>query len=72
MSWTQPSCGDCWIAEHGTFENDALVSYRNPVRVKNEGNKIEQCCKCGRFTFEGIFIRIDPATVVYPKEYPDD
>lgn len=28
----------------------------------------EKCCKCGNRTNSGIFIRVDPKTVAFPRE----
>lgn len=57
MTWTQPVCRACWnVREKG----------RIPVRVNNSGND-EFCCLCGRTTSEGIYMRLNPATVPFPK-----
>jgi hypothetical protein len=49
-SWTHNICYDCWHKEH---EADDI-----PVRVRDCEPK--QCCYCGRWTMEGIFVRDDP------------
>ncbi len=56
MTWTQPICAACWMAEHPG---------RSPVRVRDT---IERCCMCGGDTAAGIYVRRDPATVSYPAE----
>lgn len=60
MNWTQPLCCDCWHAEH--------VNLR-PIRIRDP--EIERCCKCGKLTDSGIYLRIDPRTVPYPTEEED-
>ena len=74
-NWTQPLCDHCWIEMYGNFDDDdCLVSFRVPTRVVSDPEKpeIEQCCKCGRFTMGGIFIRIDPDTVPYARIRDED
>lgn len=43
-------CGDCWNTEH--------PDRRAPVTVV-DGQKIERCCRCGKPTIDGIFVRGD-------------
>ena len=56
MSWTQPVCVTCWFKRE-SFE---------PVR--SQFPESEKCCMCGEETFSGIYIRINPATVRFPRE----
>lgn len=56
MSWTQPICNPCF----GQMHPD-----RTPVRVKDDD--LMYCCMCGRGTGAGIYIRIDPRTVQFPR-----
>ena len=56
MTWTQPVCEDCWYS---------LYPEREPTRLRQA--EIETCCKCGIQTWSGIYIRIDPKTVPYPR-----
>jgi len=60
--WTQPCCDKCW----DTF-------YENLEPLRMEEIKLEHCCFCGRDTYSGIYVRIDPDVVPYPtrKEYND-
>lgn len=57
MSWTQPLCGQCWYAEHGTS--------RQPSRLMNP--EVEVCCMCGQETVAGIYIRRDPKECYFPS-----
>lgn len=54
-SWTQPCCDDCW-------------DERNPDRPsprRGQGTA-EICCHCAGMTFSGIYVRVDPETVLRP------
>lgn len=55
MSWTQPCCEDCWVKREGA---------KVPVRATDYER--ERCAFCGRTTYGGIYVRVDPATVKYP------
>ena len=57
MGFTQPLCGTCWDRENHDWA---------PV-VSNTA-EIERCCQCGEKTESGIYIRVDPATVPFPKK----
>lgn len=61
MSWTQPICDPCWptwsLAKHGRVIE--------PVRLLDP--EIERCCHCGESTESGIYIRVNPAEVMYPS-----
>lgn len=57
MSWTQPVCEQCWFLVNITKE---------PVRMKEADP--ERCCKCGVETNSGIYIRVDPKTVPFPRD----
>lgn len=54
MTWTQPVCDN-------KFKE--LYPGREPVRVI--GDK-EPCCYCGTLT--NIYVRINPATVPFPRK----
>jgi len=61
MNWTQPICLTCW-------------GVRNPGRVPIglTGRAIpETCCDCGKDTREGVYIRLDPRSVAYPRGEED-
>lgn len=60
MSWTQPVCMDCWRAENPG---------RDPVLMVTV--EPERCCKCGADSLAGIYIRIDPKTVPFPRRKSD-
>jgi len=53
--WTQPICADCFQETYGG----------EPVRVSSPHP--ECCCLCGDDTSDGIYIRIDPRTVAFPR-----
>jgi hypothetical protein len=55
LSWTQPSCLECWIA-------------RNPGRLATRVKDAEResCVYCGEGTEDGIYVRIDPAEAPHP------
>lgn len=55
---THPICEKCY---------DLRYPGRMPVRVKPGFADVEQCCDCGSFNSDGIWIRDDPRTVQYPK-----
>lgn len=59
-SWTQPCCGSCFQDLHPG---------RMPSRIKHA--ECEQCCRCGSATDEGIYVRVDPATVPHPSRKKD-
>jgi hypothetical protein len=54
-SWTQPCCMGCF---------DRLRPAAEPVRLK--AALVEVCCYCGHDTAEGIYVRVNPATVRWP------
>lgn len=57
MNWNQPICLGCWWVRNPERKPYCLI---DPEQ--------ERCCDCGRSTTEGIYIRIDPATVRFPSE----
>lgn len=71
MGWTQPLCTACWLDLMGEWDGDTLVSLRTPVVVKHDDEpwegRLVRCCTCGRATTSGIFTRLDPDTVAYPR-----
>lgn len=65
MTWTQPLCDACW---------ETARPGHAPTRVFDDTMTApisETCCRCGQPT-EGIYVRIDPSTVPYPREEPSD
>jgi hypothetical protein len=54
--FTQALCLPCWFEREGD---------RGPSAVREA--PAEQCALCGRLTDEGIYIRIDPGTVPFPR-----
>ena len=60
MNWTQPVCDPCWVDKEGD---------RAPIRVASElGAERENCCHCGKETYSGIYLRVDPTTVPVPSQ----
>ena len=57
---TQPICYDCWQVRNPG---------RDPVTVNHGGDK-DTCCDCGRKSVDGIYIRVDPKTVKFPRKEP--
>lgn len=60
-SFTQPICADCY---------DRRYPGREPARVIDA--ELEACCDCARSANEGIYIRVDPATVAHPTRLRDE
>lgn len=61
FDWSQPICAWCYDKRH-----PRRVPYHltDPMR--------EVCCDCGNVTGEGIYVRVDPATVDHPTRLKDD
>jgi hypothetical protein len=58
MSWTQAVCDGCWSRlEVGPPRNLIREEYRDD----------ETCCLCGQATRSGLYARLDPAKVPYPR-----
>lgn len=57
-SWTQPICSGCFAVRHPG---------RAPNTITPECAEEERCCYCGEMTTDGIYIRIDPLMVAFPK-----
>jgi len=55
--WTHAICARCY---------DRRYPGRRPVTMRNAPQS--QCCDCGLSTSDGIYCRIDPATVAFPRE----
>ena len=76
LSFTQAQCEACWIERNSEWESrgieDVLLSIRRPVVLVSEESRIEQCAFCGRPTIVGIYVRVDPATVAYPRFDDED
>lgn len=56
MSFTQPLCDDCWDEENASRPSPRMGM-----------GETEQCCMCGEETRSGIYTRVDPKTVPYPR-----
>jgi len=68
VTWTQAVCENGWR----DYSQREFGYVRTPSRVQvpfeeEEQREEERCCFCGNVTDSGIFIRIDPKTVPYPR-----
>lgn len=61
MNWNQPVCTACWKFSQGDREPVVLVAW---------GRALERCANCGVSTTSGIYVRMDPRSLRYPK--PDE
>jgi hypothetical protein len=57
MSWTFAICDDCWAKERPLEQK--------PHRLVEEYRETEVCCRCGKETRNGLYIRTDPKEVKY-------
>jgi hypothetical protein len=57
-TWTSPVCDLCWIQRYAE---------RDPIKIKEQFRSHEVCVFCGDVHRSGIYERIDPRTVPYPK-----
>jgi hypothetical protein len=83
LSWTQAICERCWFDTpgYGWPENELnnesatinLPHRVNTFEVEKETGvvQVEKCAFCGGATVCGIFVRVDPKTVSYPKPKED-
>lgn len=60
MTWTQPLCDACFEQR---YSGDV-------ARIRADMRDVERCCYCGGPSVSGIYLRLDPATVPYPREEP--
>lgn len=60
MTLTQPLCLPCWRTDwpDGGMSRDPPHAISAPM---------EHCCLCDRPTNHGIYVRVDPATVPFPR-----
>lgn len=69
--WTQPICAARWNQDYATSDRPgSLMSTRGTVDPELDSFGTgwpERCCFCNKPTLCGIYVRIDPATVPYPK-----
>ena len=65
MNWTQPICAARWNQDYG--------STRDPQRLvdiatdETGGGDLERCCYCNKPTCSGLYVRLDPETVPWPR-----
>lgn len=57
LSWTNPFCDACYTN---------LRLGREPIRLLKPQS--EKCCMCYRPTTSGIYVRIDPYKVKFPRQ----
>lgn len=62
MNWNQPKCDGCYALENPG---------REPARMVEDVREEEQCSTCGKLTTSGIYVRQDPASVLYPARELD-
>lgn len=60
--WNHPLCDDCWKLR---------APEREPVRIRDV-SKATTCAQCGRDTYSGIWVRIQPGTLPYSPTDDDD
>lgn len=66
MSWTQPICAARWNQTYAV-PGSRIVDVATDVTGPGE---VERCCHCGQETRCGIYIRVDPTSVPFPREEP--
>jgi len=69
MNWSQPICERDWIAKHTVVQDDERVAIKRPVRLTDP--VVELCAFCGELTIFGVYIRVNPLDVPYPKSDAD-
>lgn len=62
VKWNQPKCDGCYARENPG---------REPARMIEDVREEEQCSACGKLTTSGIYVRQDPASVLYPAREPE-
>jgi hypothetical protein len=58
-TWSQSLCDACFAG----FRPDVP----HPVRIKEEYRDTEKCALCGTQTRSGLYVRINPREVPYPR-----
>lgn len=72
LSWSQPQCEACWIHLNATEGPQGIEGVRRPTVLLMEHTQLEMCAWCGHPTIMGIYVRVDPSTVPYPRTEEDD
>lgn len=66
-NWTQPTCERCWILRRSTSDAEGRIEgVEIPYRLKEPS--LEQCAFCGEPTIFGVYVRINPASVMFPAQ----
>jgi hypothetical protein len=68
LTWTQPCCERCWIDRH-RVDLDGATEVPQPVHGLPP--ELEACCFCGLLTIMGVYVRIDPTSVPFPRDDPE-
>lgn len=71
LSWTHPICTEDWVQLHHKVDDDGNLLIRTPTKVKLDEFDPKMCAYCGRLTSAGIFVREDPAKVLFPAMKDD-
>lgn len=71
-SWTQPLCDPCWADDYGIVNDDGDVVGLSRLPVRLVDPDPQTCCRCGRSTSGGIYVRVDPKTVSFPRVETDE
>ena len=58
LSWTQAFCRKDW---------EKLRPGVEPHVISEGLREVEKCCACGKLTDDGIYYRVDPKLVNYPR-----
>ena len=59
LSWTHGICDFCW---------EKRFPDKEPHRMSPELREVERCCDCGNSTVSGVYVRLNPITVRFPRE----
>lgn len=77
LSWTTPICERDWIDQRGTWTPDPdepdkqRLTVELPHRMLAAHVELEQCGFCGSPTIFGVYVRVDPTTIPYPRTKED-
>lgn len=67
--WTHPMCEACWI-DLRLVPVEGGFQISKPHRLTDP--PLENCCRCGRPTIVGIYVREDPAAMANCGGHDDD
>lgn len=74
LSWTHPICTEDWVQLNHKVDDEGQMLIRQPTKVVDPDNPFDpkMCAFCGRLTSAGIYMREDPAKVLFPAVKDDD